>query len=158
MISDAEKRSMALWAVFGRHLLGCALAPLGEPERALEELHRSRRQAAALENRVFLPMTLIFEAQALASLGEFDAALDRLAESLRIVEATEERWWEAEAHRVRGEVLRQSGAPPEACDREFRHAIEVALSQGAHHLASRATNGLSEMNRNPRDGWRRAEF
>jgi class 3 adenylate cyclase/tetratricopeptide (TPR) repeat protein len=142
MITDAERRSMALWSVFGRHLLGCALAALGEPEPALAELSRARREATALENRIFWPMTLMFEGQALADLGQRDAALDRLDEAIRTIQETEERWWEAEAHRIKGEIMRSMTVAPERYESECRHAIEIAVRQKSTLLQERAANSL----------------
>jgi predicted ATPase len=145
MVDEAEKRSMALWAVFGRYFLGCSLMGLGEPEAGLAELYRGRSDAAKLENRVFLPMTLSFEAQGLAALGRHDEAVTKLTEALRVIEETEEHWWEAEVHRTQGEIMLTSGSAPADCELKFRKAMEIAARQGAQLLQRRANASLESL-------------
>jgi class 3 adenylate cyclase/tetratricopeptide (TPR) repeat protein len=145
MVAEAEKRSMALWAVFGRHFLGCSLVGLGAPEAGLAELHRGRSDAAKLENRIFLPITLSFEAQALAALGQNDKALSRLEEALRVIVDTQEHWWEAEVHRIQGEIMLANGSAPADCNGKFRRAVEIASLQGAKLLEQRARDRMARL-------------
>ncbi len=143
LIVNALDRSMALWVVFGRHLLGSALAALGEAEAALEEIHRGRAEADQLNHRWLKPITLHFEAQALVTLNRVDEAFSCLDSALEIIEATEERWWEAEVHRMRGELcLRGDGS---ACDGEasLRRALEVSRNQHAKLFELRAAMSLA---------------
>jgi predicted ATPase len=71
------------------------------------------------------------------------AALDRLDDALARVECTDERFYEAEFHRLRGEALRAL-APPRPCAPEnaFRTAIRIARRQGARLLERRAVESL----------------
>ena len=84
--------------------------------------------------------------------GRIDAAGERLAEARAKVESIGERYWEAELHRLEGEVLlaaaddedrdRDRGARAEAC---FRRALEVAGRQGATSLELRAALSLTRL-------------
>ena len=62
------------------------------------------------------------------------------------MEQHEERWWEAEVHRLRGGLLlRQTGtsqAEAEAC---FQQALDVARRQEAKSLELRAAMSLSRL-------------
>ena len=62
------------------------------------------------------------------------------------MEQHEERWWEAEVHRLRGGLLqRQTGtsqAEAEAC---FRQALDVARRQEAKSLELRAAMSLARL-------------
>lgn len=136
MVAEAEKRSMALWAVFGRHFLGCALVGRGSAEAGIAQIRLARADATRLENRIFLPMTLSIEAQALAALGRFDEALSQTALAMQTIEETGELWWQAEVHRIEGEILVASGRP-NAGD-QFRRALEIAAQQTAKLLENRA--------------------
>ena len=136
---------MALWAVFGRHFLGCSLVGLGSPEAGLAELQRGRSDAAKLENRIFLPITLSFEAQGLAALGRHDEALAQLKEALRVVDETQEKWWEAEVHRMQGEIMLAQGNATAECKERFHRAIEIATTQGAKLLERRASASMQRM-------------
>ncbi len=151
MIEQAVARAMALWEVFGRHHLGSVLAAIGEPEAALEEVHRGRRGAELLNNTIFKPMTLGFEAQALARLLRFEDAIRCLDQAILLVEETEERWWEPELHRYRGLIERQRNGSAAACERNFRRAIEIARKQDSKIFELRGIIDLAdfwvEMNR-----------
>jgi predicted ATPase len=65
---------------------------------------------------------------------------------LTMVEATEERWWEAELYRLKGELLLRLPLPdiPQAtvC---FHQALEVARRQQARALELRAALSLSRL-------------
>ena len=54
-----------------------------------------------------------------------------------------EPWWEAELHRMQGELLARS-APGEsaAAERALRRAVDVAEAQGARALQARAEESL----------------
>ena len=62
------------------------------------------------------------------------------------MEATEERWWEAEVHRLKGALLRQRPRPDvgqaEAC---FQQALAVAHRQQAKALELRAALSVSRL-------------
>jgi predicted ATPase len=62
------------------------------------------------------------------------------------VEKTGERWWEAELHRLKGELLLRlpEGHHTEA-EARFRQAFEVARRQGAKSLELRAAMSLSRL-------------
>jgi class 3 adenylate cyclase/predicted ATPase/ABC-type transport system involved in cytochrome c biogenesis ATPase subunit len=145
MIEFAATRSMALWVVFGRHHLGAALAALGESQEALNEIHRGRDEASRLNHWWLRPMTLRFEAQALADLGRADEAFACVDDALGLVEATEERWWEAEIHRFRGELnLRYTGSP-EQSEASFRRSIDIARAQESRLMELRAATSLGRL-------------
>ena len=58
-----------------------------------------------------LPFYLSFLASAYAQLGQLDDAWRCMDEAMSTIETTKERWFEAEANRVAGEIARKS---PEA--------------------------------------------
>ncbi len=143
MVAEAEKRSMALWAVFGRHFLACSLVGRGAAEAGIAELHRGRSEAEKLENKIFLPMTLTSEAQALAALGRFDEALSQTALALQAIEETQELWWQAEVHRVEGEIMAARGHARTECQERFDRAFAIAAGQGAKLLQERALASMA---------------
>jgi predicted ATPase len=72
--------------------------------------------------------------------------LPLLSEALALVDATGERWCEAELHRLKGELLlsvAEDQAPEaEAC---FLHALTIARSQHAKSWELRAAISLSRL-------------
>ncbi len=67
-----------------------------------------------------------------------------MAEALALVESRDERWCEAEIHRVKGELLFGSGGSSEA-ETCFRRATEIARRQSAKSLELRAVTSLSRL-------------
>jgi predicted ATPase len=83
-------------------------------------------------------------AEAYGQVGQPEAGLTCLATALTLVEMTEERWWEAEVYRLKGELLLRFPLPdmPQAtaC---LHQALAVARRQQARTLELRAALSLS---------------
>jgi len=77
-------------------------------------------------------------------LGQTDEALALVAEAFVAVERSGERHWEAEIHRLKGELLLESRGSSEA-EGCFRHAIDIARRQRAKSLELCAVTGLSRL-------------
>jgi predicted ATPase len=81
-----------------------------------------------------------------ARVGEPARAAPRVGEALERIEKTGERWFEAEAYRIKGEVVLRFADPDQAeADRCFRRAIEVARNQGAKLWELRAATSLARL-------------
>jgi predicted ATPase len=80
------------------------------------------------------------------SLGQPEAGLMALSEALALVEKTGERYYEAELHRLKGELLLQHAAPEvshaETC---FQQSLDIARRQQAKSLELRAAISLSRL-------------
>jgi predicted ATPase len=62
------------------------------------------------------------------------------------VEQHEERWWEAEIHRLRGVLLlRQPGTPQAEAETWLQRALDIARRQEAKSLELRAAMSLSRL-------------
>jgi predicted ATPase len=83
-------------------------------------------------------------ASAKADLGKPGEALELLQDALASTEASGERWWEAELHRLRGRMLVARGQHDEGevC---LRRAIEVSRGQRAKTLELRAATSLARL-------------
>ena len=83
-------------------------------------------------------------ALALARAGQAEAALDLLSEALAAVEDMDERMFEAELHRIIGDVLLSVQRQGEA-EVEFTRAIAIARQQQAKSWELRASAGLARL-------------
>ena len=87
-------------------------------------------------------------AEAEASAGETDAGIRRLDDSLAELERTEQRWFEAEIHRMRGEILlKRDPADTAAADQSLQAAIAIAQSQKARSFELRTATSLARLRR-----------
>lgn len=148
MIDDATHRSMALWVVFGRFLLGGALTGLARHADALREFENAKREAGLVTNVMLRLTGLRFEAEALAGLGRTGDALDCLDAAKRHIAATNERWWEPEIHRLRGEILLDRGDTDTTAENCFQQAVAVARHQKSLAFELRAAIRLARLWRN----------
>jgi hypothetical protein len=90
---------------------------------------------------------LTLHADACRIAGQFDAALGHLAQAQRLVEQTEDRWYRAEALRLRGDVLAAMGDGAGA-EASYRKAIAIAQRQRAKLWELRAAMSLAKLWRN----------
>ena len=98
--------------------------------------------------RLRLPYYLWLLAQVYAQAGSPDEALAAIDEALAESRATNERWWDAELHRLRGELLLARGSDNEEVDLALSRAKEIAEAQEAKSLELRAAMSLARHWRN----------
>ena len=95
-----------------------------------------------------LPNFEVALAEAEASAGETDAGLGRLDDALAELERTEHRWYEAEIHRIRAEILlKRDLADTAAAEQSLQAAIAIAQSQKARSFELRAALSLAKLYR-----------
>jgi len=113
----------------------------------VEGIAEMRRSAVAMAAQGFTrPRSFTFLAAACCQSEGPDVGLKVLAEGFALLERTGERMFEAELHRVKGELLlAHQGQNTEDADQCFRAALEVARRQGAKTLELRATVSLARM-------------
>src|SRR5262249_23580902 len=91
------------------------------------------------------PFHLALLAEVCAQVGQTAAGLEALAEALATLAKSGVRWWEAELHRLRGELLLQHAVPQpgeaEAC---FHQALAIARRQQAKSWELRAATSLAQ--------------
>jgi predicted ATPase len=92
------------------------------------------------------PHVLCLLAEACREKDRLDDGLSVLAESLAAADAQEERHYDAEIHRLKGEfLLRQDQSNAPEAENCFRCAVEIARKQSAKSLELRATMSLARL-------------
>ena len=87
-------------------------------------------------------------AEAEAGAGEIDAGLRRLDDALAESARTEERWYDAQMHRIRGEILlKRDPVNTAAAEQSLQAAITIAQSQKARSFELRAALSLAKLYR-----------
>ncbi len=104
-----------------------------------------RESLAATENihfRFFLPTFLGHLASAHAAIGQTDLAMELLCQASQTVRQTDERYFEAELYRLRGELLISRGKEKEGVT-ELGKALVVSREQQSRMLELRAATKLA---------------
>jgi predicted ATPase len=93
-----------------------------------------------------LPTHLAHLARAHAELGQFDDAWRCIGEAMTTTETTKERLWEANIHRIAGEIALKSPQPDAAkAEAYFERALAVARAQQAKSWELRAAMSMARL-------------
>lgn len=133
------------WAAI---LLSYAQALEQSDQECIERLRDSITAFKAAGARLRLPYYLSLLAQVYRKAGRAEEGLASINEALAEARRHNERWWDAELHRLRGELLFMRGADaPDASDAQaaLLRAIDLARSQQARSLELRATTSLARL-------------
>jgi predicted ATPase len=109
----------------------------------ISQLRASINGFQASGARLRLPYYLWLLTQVYAQAGSPDDALAAIDEALAESRATNERWWDAELHRLRGELLLARGSDNEEVALALLRAQEIAEAQEAKSLELRAAMSLA---------------
>jgi predicted ATPase len=138
----------AVWAGYVIFFQGWARWSDGTEESRLAEMRRGLAIYREQGRNWFLPSLETALAEAEATSGETDAGLRRLGDAFAELETTEARWYEAEMHRIRGEILlRRDSANTAAVEQSLQAAIAIAQSQKARSFELRAALSLAKLYR-----------
>jgi predicted ATPase len=92
------------------------------------------------------PYWLSLLAEACGETGRLDEGLSALTEALDIADEHEIRYYEAEMHRIKGELLlKQDASNAAEAQNCFECAVELARRQSAKSLELRATMSLARL-------------
>jgi len=143
-IQLAGEYAFPQWLAGARMMQGWARVQRGEIEQGLADSRQSVDALEATGALVWVQFARYLLAQALGKAGRRDEALAIVERLLAEAAATSGRWYEADLHRLKGDLLLAGGAPAhaEAC---YERGIALAIRQGARHWQLRATNALGSL-------------
>jgi class 3 adenylate cyclase/predicted ATPase len=145
-VALSTEQGFPQWAAWGISLRGWAAAMQGQGEVGMAQVRQGIAAWGATGAALLVPYFCTILADVSAHLGHIEAGLQALAEAHTLVEQHEERWWEAEVHRLRGVLLlRQLGTSPAEAETCFRQALDIARRQEAKSLELRAAMSLSRL-------------
>src|SRR5262249_49844999 len=140
-----------LYEVAGVIYQGHVCVQRGELDHGRALLTTGLAQYQARSTPILLPFFLSFLATAALRQGQSAEGLHVIDEALRLTATNFDRFWEAELHRLRGELLLlPSGNNPLGKDHGtaaecFQQALAIARQQGAKALELRAAMSLSRL-------------
>jgi len=145
-VALASEHGFALWAVVGRILEGWAIAQRGEATAGIALIRDGLAAYEATGSRLFTPFFLALLAEALALAGKIEEGLAALDDALAQAAVSGARGWDAEVHRLRGELTGRLPYPDSAkTEDSFRTALAVAREQGTRGYELRAATCLARL-------------
>jgi predicted ATPase len=140
----AAEYGFPLWLAGGRLMRGWALLDLGDAKQGLSDIRQSVYELAVIGTLVWVQFGRYLLAQAMAKAGDGRGALALIDEALGGISEGSDRWYAADLHRLKGDVLLENGEPAQAEDC-YEAAIAVAARQDARLWQLRATNSLASL-------------
>ena len=140
----AQEHGFAQWAAYGKMLKGWALAQRGQALSAIEQIREGLAATRQTGARVWEPFFLGLLTEAFAISDKIDEGLKILSEASATA-ASGEKMNDAELHRLRGELLRQSAVPDNEIDASFQLALATARKQGSRGYELRAAMSLARL-------------
>jgi class 3 adenylate cyclase/tetratricopeptide (TPR) repeat protein len=141
----ASEYEFPLWSAGGQMLRGWANSYLGHIEEGLPELRKSVKALEATGALIWVQFARYLFAQVLAKADQFTDAMKLVEQTLLLTGGTSGRWYEAELHRLKGDLLVRGGASSEAAQVCYETAIAIAKRQGARLWQLRASNALAAL-------------
>jgi len=152
ILALAAEHGFPFWLTWGTILAGWTLAAQGRAAEGIERMQQGLSAYRATGAELWRTHFLALLAEACARAGQAEAGLKTLAEALDLVDRTQERVYEAELYRLKGELsLLQPFTEGEGTSRRdeaeacFQQAIAIARRQGARSLELRAVMALSRL-------------
>ncbi|MBI3303956.1 MAG: AAA family ATPase, partial [Deltaproteobacteria bacterium] len=172
-ITLSTEQGFAAELAWGTILRGWALAEQGQGGEGIAQIHQGMAAWRATGAELWWPHFLTLLAEAHRKVGQIEEGLTVLAEAQTTVNKTEERFWEAELYRLKGELSLKSRQVKASQDKSgvetspeqvkasqdksedwspeleaeecFRQAIAIARRQQAKSLELRAVMSLARL-------------
>jgi class 3 adenylate cyclase/predicted ATPase len=157
----SQEHGFLWWEAWSRILRGKALAEQGDHEEGSQQIQRglTAAQATGTEWGRSYFLTLFAETRRMS--GDLVSGEAAMEQAFKALDGSEERWWETEVYRLRGELLlndergmmnaergtreeqgQQDSAEAEKC---FQHALDIARQKEAKSLELRAAMSLARL-------------
>jgi predicted ATPase len=145
-VALASEHGFALWAALGRILQGWVGAQMSEATTGIARIRDGLAAAEATGNRSLAPFHRTLLAEALALAGKIEEGLATLDDALARAASSGVRGWDAEIHRLRGELTGRLPQPDLAkAEDSFRTALAIAREQGTRGYELRAATSLARL-------------
>jgi predicted ATPase/class 3 adenylate cyclase len=140
------EQGFTLYRTWGTVLRGWALAAQGQGAEGIAQIHEGFAAFRATGTGVFWPWFLALLAEACGQAGQINEGLRASEEALEALQTHEDRVYEAEVYRLKGDLLLQNSAAHQAeAEEHLQQALAVARRQQAKSLELRAAISLSRL-------------
>jgi predicted ATPase len=157
VLTISSEQGFPVYSGIGTIMRGWSLSALEHPAEGISLLLRGVALYQATGGYLLTPFYLMTLAEVCGKTAQTEQGLSRLAEASKLVEMTQERWGEAEMHRLRGKLLATMNEQA-AAESSYRQALIVARAQSAKLFELRAATSLARLLRDGGKGMRPAIF
>ena len=142
VIALSTEYGFSMFQLLATMVRGWCLAVLGQPEVGIAQLHQGVSLWRSSGAEVGIPFMLTLLADAYGKAGQPEEGLKQLVEAELSMQIRNERVYETELHRIRGELL-MSVRDFAGAENSFREAIAVARRKSAKLFELRAAARLA---------------
>ena len=148
----STRQNFAFWLAGASILRGWACTVSGATAEGVSRIEDGIDDWRATGGILGVPLFLALKAEALHLAHRTSEALEAIKEAEALVERSEDRWWCAELHRLRGVFLAALGAEESKIEAAFCTAIRIAKEQKSISLEKRAEATDAEYRRQKASG------
>jgi class 3 adenylate cyclase/predicted ATPase len=146
LVELAEQKGSVYWKASGMLRRAGLLALTEKSSEAVSIFSSALGAGRPSGTTLYSPVWLSCLARACGQLGQFDDASSYIGEAITAIETTKEQWYEAEIHRIAGEIALMSPerdvVKAETC---FKRALAVARAQQAKSWELRAAISMARL-------------
>jgi predicted ATPase len=146
LVALAEEKGAMQWKAPGMMHQGVRAALTGKASDAVKLITSGIPGYRSTGGTLGMPWFLSCLARAYAELGQFDGAWRCIGDALEGVKRTKETWFEADVHRMAGEIALKSPEPDAAkAQAYFERALAVARAQQGKSWELRAAMSMARL-------------
>jgi class 3 adenylate cyclase/tetratricopeptide (TPR) repeat protein len=139
LLQLAERYNASYWALWAKPMLGWLAAQEGDIEAGIRQMHESTEELQKQNANLWVPQTLLLEAEILGKEAQYQRAYRLLDKAQALIEPLDQRFYEAELHRVRGTLILSESPDSSTGMTSLDRAIDVARRQSSQFLELRAS-------------------
>jgi class 3 adenylate cyclase/predicted ATPase len=144
LVALGDDKGAEGWKACGISFQGCVLALTGKSADAVHMITSGLADFRSIGGTFLAPLHVSYLAAAHANLGQFQEAWLCIGEAINTIETAKERWFEAEANRIAGEIALKSPEPDMVkAQAYFERALAVARQQQAKSWELRAAMSMA---------------
>jgi predicted ATPase len=146
LVALADEKGAVYWKAHGMALQGRLFSLTGKPLDATQMIASGLTACRSTGATLWTPPYLSYLARAHAELDQFDDAWRCIGEAMTAAETTKERWYEADIHRIAGEIALMSPEPDAGkAEAHFERAFAIARAQQAKSWELRAAMSMARL-------------
>jgi len=144
-IQLSSAQGFVFWLAQATFLRGWALVEQEQTAVGFAAMHQGLADWRATGTEFLVAYTKALLAEANGKIGQAQEGLDLLAEAFEVAQEKDQGLYEAELHRLKGEILLKLGRSQSEVEEHFNQSIHVARQRNARSQELRATTSLARL-------------